>query len=66
VLESGHKIDIYPDLRQGTHVRVKRGSLAGAVGVLENRDDQHRFLVNVDILGRSVGVMVYAEDIETL
>ncbi len=65
VLESGQKIDIYPELREGTRVRVKRGPLQGAVGTLENREDQYKFLVNIDILGRSVGVMVYADDIMT-
>lgn len=64
LLDSGQTIDIYPDLRQGTRVRVKRGPLQGAVGVLEGREDKYKFLVNIDILGRSVGLMIYAEDIE--
>ena len=66
LLESGQKIDIYPNLRQGTRVRVKRGPLHGAVGTLESREEQHKFLVNVDILGRSVGVMIFADDVEPL
>jgi len=63
VLESGQKIDIYPELRHGSRVRIKRGPLQGAVGTLENREDEYKFMVNIDILGRSVGVMVYADDI---
>jgi transcription antitermination factor NusG len=64
LMESGQKIDVYPDLREGTRVRVKRGPLHGAVGTLENREDEYQFLINIDILGRSVGVKVYADDIE--
>ncbi|NJD57122.1 MAG: UpxY family transcription antiterminator [Nitrospirae bacterium] len=61
---SGQKIDVYPDLREGTRVRVTKGPLQGAVGTLENRDDEYKFMINIDILGRSVGVRVYADDIE--
>jgi len=64
LMGSGQKIDVYPELRQGTRVRVKRGPLLGAVGTLESREDQYQFLINVDILGRSVGVRIYADDIE--
>ena len=64
LLESGQKLDIYPELRLGTRVRVKKGPLQGAVGTLESRENQCKFLVNIDMLGRSVGVMIDADDIE--
>lgn len=64
LLASGQEIDIYPELRAGTRVRVKKGPLQGAVGTLENREGQYKFLVNIDMLGRSVGVMIDADDIE--
>ncbi len=64
LVESGEEFDIYPHLREGERVRVRRGPLAGAEGVLEVKSDQFRFLVNVNILGRSVAVNIYADDIE--
>lgn len=64
LLESGRDIDIYPELKEGTRVRVRRGPLQGAEGILERRHDQYMFLVNLELLGRSVGVKMYADDIE--
>ncbi len=64
VIESGRELDIYPHLREGARVRMKKGALRDAVGVLIKKDESRLFVVNIDILGRSVGVSVYAEDIE--
>jgi len=64
LIESGQNIDLYPQLKEGTRIRVKRGPLHGAVGTLSQREDHHLLVVNIDILGRSVGVKVYADDIE--
>ncbi len=64
VVESGKEMDIYPELREGARVRVRRGPLAGADGVLERKGDGNRFLVNIQILGRSIGVRIYDDDIE--
>jgi transcriptional antiterminator NusG len=64
MIESGRDIDIYPELKEGTRVRVKRGPLQGAEGTLEKRHDQCMFLVNVELLGRSIGVKMYADDVE--
>ncbi len=65
IIESGQSIDIYPRLREGAPVRVKRGPLTGAAGLIVKKLDQYIFVVNVDILGRSVGVKIYADDIES-
>ena len=64
MLESGMELDIYPHLRDGARVRVKRGPLSDAEGVLERRESRNLFVVNIEILGRSVGVEVLPEDIE--
>lgn len=66
MLESGRDIDIYPNLKEGSRVRIKRGPLTGAEGTLKIKDDNYMFLVNIDILGRSVGIKVYAEDLELI
>jgi transcription antitermination factor NusG len=63
-LESGEEIDVFPALKEGTLVRVKRGPLYGAIGMLSKREDRHMFLINIDILGRSVGLKIHAEDVE--
>jgi transcription termination/antitermination protein NusG len=65
IMESGESVDIYPHLREGTPVRVKRGPLTGAAGLIIKKLDEYIFAVNVDILGRSVGVKIYADDIES-
>jgi transcription elongation factor/antiterminator RfaH len=64
LIESGKDLDIYPNIREGTLVRIKRGVLKGAEGVLEKKGDQYIFQVNIRILGRSVSVKIPADDIE--
>jgi transcriptional antiterminator NusG len=61
---SGSNFEIYPNLQIGKRVRVIRGPLTGALGTIVNKKEQYMFLVNIDILGRSVGVHVFADDIE--
>ncbi len=64
LLQSGKEFDIHPFLKEGTRVRVRRGPLKGAEGVLRNKEDQYVFHVNIDLLGRSVGVKIYADELE--
>ena len=64
IVENGEDIDIYSHLREGTPVMVKHGPLAGAEGTLQRKVDQYLFVVNIELLGRSVGVKIFAEDIE--
>jgi len=65
LIENGKELDIYPHLKEGTWVRVKRGALKGAEGILKMKEDQYMFLINVRLLGRSVGVTIHADDIES-
>jgi transcriptional antiterminator NusG len=64
LLESGHDFDICPSLQAGSKVRVTRGPLKGAFGTVVNKEEHYMFRVNIDILGRSVGVCIGADDIE--
>lgn len=64
MIDSGKDIDIFPHLKEGARVRVKKGPLQGAEGRLERKEDQYLFLVNVELLGRSIGVRLNADDIE--
>jgi len=64
LLESGEELDVYPNLKEGELIRVKRGPLRGAEGILTRKDEQYLFLVNVHLLGRSVAVKIYADELE--
>jgi len=64
IIESGNDIDIYPHLKQGTRVRAKSGPLKYAEGVLAKRGDEDLFVVNIELLGRSVAVKIHVHDIE--
>ncbi len=64
LIESGETVDVYPQLKEGTRVRVRRGPLHGAEGKLEKKDGQYLFLVNIELLGRSIGVKIHADDLE--
>lgn len=66
LFDSGVEVDICPHLREGARVRVVRGVLQGAEGVIKKKEDHHMLLVNVGLLGRSVGVKIYAEDVEAV
>ncbi len=64
MLGSGEKIDIYPHLKEGTPVRVRKGIFQGAEGILEKKNNQCVFIVSIKLLGKSVGVKIYADDLE--
>jgi len=64
LLKSGEQLDVFPAFKEGTAVRVKHGPLSGIVGILAKREGRQMFLINIDILGRSVGLKIIAEDVE--
>jgi transcription antitermination factor NusG len=66
VTASGRAFDVYPGYTLGTRVRIRRGPLRGAEGVLGIRESLQMFFVNIEILGRSVGLKVLADDLELL
>jgi transcription antitermination factor NusG len=66
LLESGEEVDIYPQLKEGTPVRVRRGVLKGAEGILAKKHNQTVFIISIELLGRSVGVKIHADDIEAI
>jgi transcription antitermination factor NusG len=65
LIESGNDIDIYPHLKEGTRVRLKSGPLKYAEGVLMKRESEYLFVVNIELLGRSVAVKICVHDIES-
>lgn len=64
LVENGNDFDIYPQLNEGARVRIRRGPLKGAEGFLTRKKDKCIFYVNVNLLGRSLGLQIYADDIE--
>jgi len=66
VVAGGRSFDVYPGYKLGTRVRIRRGPLQGAEGVLGKREEAQLFFVNVELLGRSVGLRICADDIELI
>ncbi len=64
MLACGEDLNVFPTIKEGTAVKVKRGPLCGAVGTLAKRENRDIFLINFDMLGRSVGLKIYADDVE--
>jgi len=64
MIESGKEIDLYPDMKTGTRVRIKNGPLQNAEGIVCKREHEYTFHVNIELLGRSVAVAISAQDLE--
>ena len=58
------ELDVYPHLKEGMRVRVKSGPLENAEGILWKKENEYRFAINVELLGRSVAVRIAPDDIE--
>jgi transcription antitermination factor NusG len=72
-IEAIHKLmeyqlpyDPHPYLREGMRVRIKRGPLSGAEGILVEKRKHYRFIISVDLIQKSVAVDVDSVDIEAL
>jgi transcription antitermination factor NusG len=64
MLAHGEEIDVYPHLWEGARVSIKHGPLKGAIGILARKHDKHVFVINVEILGRSIGMKIDADELE--
>jgi len=56
----------WPYLRVGKRVRVIRGPMAGAKGILSRKKDRYRVVISVDVLMRSIAVEVDVTDLELI
>jgi len=69
-LRSGLRNNLYaephPYLRIGRRVRVVRGPMAGAEGVLTRKKDKYRVVISIDVLMRSVAVEIDGADLEAI
>jgi transcription termination/antitermination protein NusG len=66
VLENTEHFDVYPYLKEGSRIRIKNGPLKGIEGILKMKENQYMCIINIEILGRSIGVKIYADDLEAL
>ncbi len=64
VIGCGSSFDVYPQFQEGARVRVRRGPLQGAEGILTKKADHHWFCINIEILGRSVALKINADEVE--
>jgi len=64
VIESGLDFDVHPCLSEGTPIKITKGPLKGAEGVIIKKLEQYMLRVNIEILGRSVGVDVSGDHLE--
>lgn len=62
-LESGLRWDPCPYLKVGQEVEVVRGPLRGQRGILQSKQDGHRLVLSVHLIGRSVAVEVSSADV---
>lgn len=53
-----------PFLRVGRRVRVARGPMIGAEGILSRKKDKYRVVISVEVLMRSVALEVDGADLE--
>jgi transcription antitermination factor NusG len=65
-LQSGLPVEPWPYLDLGQRVRLKEGPLAGIEGLLVEVRKQHRLVVSISLLGRSVAVEIESKWVRPL
>jgi len=65
-LSAGLRLHPHPYLRQGARVRVKRGPLVGAEGIMIRRKERFRLVLSIDLIMRSVVFEVDEAEVEPL
>jgi transcriptional antiterminator NusG len=66
MIEQHLPYDPHPYLAVGMRVRITRGVLAGAEGILVTKKQKHRLVLSVDIIQQAVAVDVESADVEPL
>lgn len=65
-IEKEIPVDPFPYLHCGQHVRVSKGILKGAEGILVSKRGQCRLVVSLDLLCQAVSVQIDAENVQPL
>jgi len=63
-LQAGMRAEPHPYLRVGRRVRVVRGPLQGAEGILKRRKERFRLVLSIELIMRSVMLEVDESDVE--
>jgi len=63
-LENDVHAEPHPYLRVGRKVRVMRGPMVGAEGILSRKKDKCRVVISIEVLMRSIAVEVDGADVE--
>jgi transcription antitermination factor NusG len=66
VCASGIRVEPHPFLKQGDTVRLNEGPLAGLQGILTQLKNEHRIVLSVELLKRSVAVEVDILSVERI
>ncbi len=59
-------IEPHPFMATGDRVRVTTGPLAGVIGVVQKRGNGLRFIVNLDVIGKSVSLHIEGSALELI
>jgi transcription antitermination factor NusG len=66
MIEQHLHYDPHPFLQEGMRVRVKRGLLRGAEGILVAKKQHYRLVISVDLIQKSVAVDIDSADVEPM
>jgi len=66
IMDSRQRVEAYPFLECGNHVRVKAGPLAGLQGILIRKKSVARLVVSMEMLGRSAAVEIDVSNVERI
>lgn len=67
ILENKKDIDLYPYLKEGEKIIIKRGPLTGIEGILIKKDSQqHTLIVSIDLLNQSISLKIDTSDVNSL
>lgn len=64
MVEQALPYDPHPYLKEGMLVRVVRGPLQGAEGILIEKKKNYRFVVSIDLIQKAVAVDIDSADVE--
>jgi transcriptional antiterminator RfaH len=65
-LETEYEICALPHIMEGKRVRIKRGTLRGMEGFVDERHGKSVVLLRLDFIGRAAGVKIDALDLEVI
>ena len=65
-IDSEEEIQLAPQIKKGTQVAIKHGSLRGLEGWVEKREGMCTVLLRLDFIGQAAAVKVDANDLELI